>query len=75
MTDRLLTDDDMAELTGYQMPAKQLESLRRIGLRPMVRPDGRPRITFAALTAAMTGHSQEDRFAGSPNFASMRKAG
>ncbi|WP_165797265.1 DUF4224 domain-containing protein [Solimonas fluminis] len=55
MSDRMLSDEELADATGYQQPSKQLEALREMGLTPLVRPDGRARITFAALTAAMTG--------------------
>ncbi len=75
--DRLATDADLEELTGYQMPGKQLECLRRHGLRPIIRPDGRPRVTFAALTAAMLGampSANEVPVAG-PDFSGFRKAG
>lgn len=78
MIDRLATDADLEELTGYQMPGKQLECLRKYGLRPVVRPDGRPRVTFAALTAAMIGALPASEAAArltTPNFTALRKAG
>lgn len=77
MTDRLATDVELEELTGYVAPGKQLETLRRHGLRPVVRADGRPRVTFAALTAAMLGAfpAAEDQPAPRPNFTPLRKAG
>lgn len=53
---RILSDAEMEELTGYQVASKQLESLRRMGLTPVIRADGRPRITDDALTQAMLGH-------------------
>ena len=78
MTDRLATDVELEELTGYSSPGKQLETLRRHGLRPVVRCDGRPRVTFAALTAAMLGAFALDAETGQaarPNLSAVRKAG
>ena len=51
---RILSDAEMEELTGYQVASKQLESLRRMGLTPVIRADGRPRITDDALVNAAT---------------------
>ncbi len=53
---RLLTEAELIDLTGYQAPGKQLESLRKLGLHPLVRPDGRPRVTDDAVTQAMLGN-------------------
>lgn len=56
---RLLSDVELIELTGYQAPSKQLEALRKLGLVPVIRPDGRPRITDDALTQAMLGRGAD----------------
>lgn len=75
---RILSDAELIELTGYQMPGKQLEALRALGLRPVIRPDGRPRVTDDAVTQAMLGHVRADDAAAvptaRPNFAALRKA-
>lgn len=55
----LLSDDELAELTGVEQPAAQLRVLREHGLFPIVRRDGRPRLTWAALDAVMTGTRQD----------------
>lgn len=75
MSDRLLTDAEIEELTGYQQPAKQVEFLRdRLRLIPAVRPDGRPRITFAAVTAAMIGALPDRRPQNAqPDFSALRR--
>jgi hypothetical protein len=56
------------------MPGKQLEALRALGLRPLVRPDGRPRVTDDALTQAMLGNLPAEVSANTPNWQAMRKA-
>lgn len=54
---RIVSDEELIELTGYVAPGKQLEALRKLGLVPVIRPDGRPRITDDALTQAMLGRA------------------
>jgi hypothetical protein len=72
MTDRLLTDQEIEDLTGYQQPSKQVEFLRdRLGLYPAIRADGRPRVTFAAVTTAMIGALPKAPSA-TPNFSALR---
>lgn len=76
--DRLLSDAELADLTGYEIQSKQLEKLVEIGLRPMIRPDGRPRITMGALTQAMLGNLPPPSQAAAPmrpNFAALKRAG
>lgn len=50
----LLTDEDLRDLTGVEQPAAQLRVLRDNGLHPIVRRDGRPRITWTAVDAVIT---------------------
>lgn len=77
MTDRIASDAELEDLTGYEFPSKQLEALIKHGLRPVVRPDGRPRITLAALTAAMIGAlpSRTEAAPARPDFSRLRKLG
>jgi hypothetical protein len=72
---RILSDAEMIELTGYQVPGKQLEVLRAMGLRPVIRPDGRPRITDDALTQAMLGHLPAENSGPvvAPDFTALRR--
>lgn len=71
----LLTDADLLELTGYEQPAAQIRALQSIGLRPVIRKDGKPRVTWDALARAMTTVIQEHRVA-TPNFgAILRRTG
>ena len=62
------TDQELADLTGYQIGSKQVEALKAMGLRPIIRPDGRPRITWDALTEAMTGRLTIIREPAKPRF-------
>lgn len=75
---RILSDAEMIELTGYQVAGKQLEALRAMGLRPMIRADGRPRVTDDALTQAMLGNfpSREPTAANcAPDWSKLRATG
>lgn len=71
---RILSDAELEELTGYKAPGKQLEALRRIGLIPLIRADGRPRVTDDAVTQAMLGRAGEvdPTPAGEPNWDAIR---
>jgi hypothetical protein len=46
----LLTPDQLIALTGYRRPGKQVEALRRMGVRHFVRLDGRPVVDDSALS-------------------------
>ena len=55
MTNDLLTDEELIELTGYQFPSKQCEALKRSGISFVKRRDGRPRVTWTHVNAALSG--------------------
>ncbi|MBC8950210.1 DUF4224 domain-containing protein [Xenorhabdus sp. TS4] len=42
----IISDSDIAELTGYQIPSKQCAVLKNAGIFFIVRRDGRPRTTW-----------------------------
>lgn len=42
----LMTDDDLARVTGYKNPSKQAEALRAARVHFIPRPDGRPSLTW-----------------------------
>ncbi|MCG3462627.1 DUF4224 domain-containing protein [Xenorhabdus bovienii] len=42
----IITDEEMAELTGYKIPSKQCELLARHGIFFITRPDNKPRTTW-----------------------------
>lgn len=59
MANDLLTDEELVELTGYQFPSKQCEALSRSGISYVKRRDGRPRVTWTHVNAALSGHRQD----------------
>jgi hypothetical protein len=46
----LLTPDQLEILTGYRRPSAQVRALRRMGVRYLLRPDGRPVVDDSAIT-------------------------
>jgi hypothetical protein len=66
----LLSDTELADLTGVEQAAAQIRVLQEHGLRPVVRRDGKPRVTWEAVTAAMLKAEKA-----APNFGALRKAG
>lgn len=56
MTNDLLTDEELVELTGYQFPSKQCAALSRSGISFVKRRDGRPRVTWTHVNAALSGN-------------------
>lgn len=51
----LLNDEELVELTGYQFPSKQYGALTRAGISYVKRRDGRPRVTWTHVNAALSG--------------------
>ncbi len=51
----LLTDDELIELTGYRFPSKQCSALAKSGISFVKRRDGRPRVTWTHVNAALFG--------------------
>jgi hypothetical protein len=39
MNDKILSQDDLIEITGYRIPSKQMEVLKRHGITYIHRPD------------------------------------
>lgn len=67
MTDRLLSDQEIRDITGFEQPARQVQFIReQLGLNPIVRADGRPRLTFTAINHVMVNNkstaSNQPRF-------------
>lgn len=50
----LLTDEELTELTGVEQPAAQMRVLEEHGLKPIRRRDGKPRVTWEAVSSVMT---------------------
>lgn len=69
MANDLLTDEELVDLTGYQFPSKQCAALSRSGISFVKRRDGRPRVTWTHVNAALSGNkapvATEDE---QPNF-------
>ncbi len=42
----IISDADMAELTGYLIPSKQCTALKKAGIFFVIRRDGKPRTTW-----------------------------
>ncbi len=64
-----LTADQLAGLTGYQMPSAQIRWRRDQGLRHWVRADGRPAVSVASIDgpAPIPAHPQPTaQFCGDP---------
>ncbi len=46
-----LTDEELADLSGYRRPSKQIAWLKKQGIRFFVAADGHPRVLRAHLEA------------------------
>lgn len=54
--ERVLTADELRELTGYKLPHHIRNALRKHGIRYIKRRDGWPATTWAAVNAALGGN-------------------
>lgn len=66
-----LSPKDLERILGLKQGAAQTRALRGMGLRPYVRPDGTPVVTWEALTMAMTGHLGSKAPANQPDFSAL----
>ena len=57
----LLTSTEIEALTGKRRPSAQVRALRRMGVRYLLRPDGRPVVDDSALHGEDIS-GQEPRF-------------
>jgi len=53
--ERLLTHDELRELTGFAMQGRICQALTAHGIRYITRRDGWPATTWAAVNAALGG--------------------
>jgi len=58
----LLTRVEIAALTGYRQPRKQIEWLRKNGFRCLVAADGHPRVLRSWLEQRQTRPSNQPNF-------------
>jgi hypothetical protein len=66
----LLTEKELADLTGYVQAAAQIRWLQRNGLTHYVRADGKPRVPRWVLE---TGRPDSPASPATPNFAALRR--
>ena len=64
-----LSANEIADLTGYKQPKRQVAWLRQQGISVYVAANGRPKVLHSALTPATVSRRTE------PNFAALRKVG
>jgi hypothetical protein len=67
-----LADEDLATLTGFARPSKQIEWLRREGFEFRVAADGHPRVLRDHVLRLM-GVDVAAKRKTSPDFTSLRK--
>lgn len=75
MDSRILTADELYELTGYRLPSRQCRALAESGLRYIKRRDGRPAVTWDAIHAHQLGIRVEKDEGESPNLAFLYDRG
>jgi hypothetical protein len=69
---RILTDDEVATLTGHKTTTKQSQWLEQNGIRHWVNAKNKVRITDTALEAAQQSATQTSNV---PNFAALQRTG
>jgi hypothetical protein len=69
---RILTDDEVATLTGHKTTTKQSQWLEQNGIRHWVNAKNKVRITDTAIEAAQQGATQTSNV---PNFAALQRTG
>lgn len=66
MTERLLTEADLVELTGVRQGAAQVRFLQKWGIAHVVKGNGRPAVTWDQV-------NKVDRQRSRPNFGALRQ--
>ena len=69
---RILTDDEVATLTGHKTTTKQSQWLEQNGIRHWVNAKNKVRITDTAIEAAQQGATPTSNV---PNFAALQRTG
>lgn len=67
----IISDADIQELTGYQMPSKQCECLKSAGVFFIVRRDGRPRTTWQHFNDPLSRRHVASAEVFEPNFGAL----
>jgi hypothetical protein len=68
-----LSDEQLADLTGYARPSAQVRWLQRNGVTHYVRADGRPRVPVTAIIAPLAGASPATPASAGPNLDAVRR--
>lgn len=69
--DKLLTSDEIYELTGAKLPTKQRIILDQAGINYVQRADGRPSLTWNAVNSVIANQGV-DKVVG-PNWEAVEK--
>lgn len=69
---RILTDDEVATLTGHKNTTKQSQWLEQNGIRHFVNAKNKVRLTDTALESAQQGIQPA---CNAPNFAALQRTG
>ncbi|ETS31116.1 hypothetical protein BB987_09400 [Photorhabdus temperata] len=68
----IISDTDIAELTGYKIPSKQCKALKEAGIFFVIRRDGKPKTTWEhfnnPLSQRVRDYSQSPQ---EPNFGAL----
>ena len=67
-----LTDEQLADLTGYARPSAQVRWLQSNGITHYVRADRRPRVPVTAILAPLGAEAEPSRTASGPNLDAVR---
>lgn len=59
VSDHILSDRELRELTGYERPADQIKWLERNGVKYTLRRDGQPRTTCSEYRHALSCASND----------------
>ena len=60
MNDKILSQDDLVEITGYKIPSKQMEVLKRHNIKYIHRPDNTLCVLWKWLEDINTGNSKTE---------------
>ncbi|MCC8376501.1 MULTISPECIES: DUF4224 domain-containing protein [Photorhabdus] len=67
----IISDTDIAELTGYKIPSKQCEALKEAGIFFVIRRDGKPRTTWEHFNNPLTQRIRNIPSPQEPNFGAL----
>ncbi|NHB94435.1 DUF4224 domain-containing protein [Photorhabdus cinerea] len=67
----IISDTDIAELTGYKIPSKQCEALKEAGIFFVIRRDGKPRTTWEHFNNPLTQRIRNIPPPQEPNFGAL----